>query len=449
MKPSRTLSSASATTPRTGNGRGLTAVLLTAAMSLTAVGCQGTRSAKVDPAGASGATAAAPDSAAQRELREIKAAYAALHDQLREREQAQAPPAEALVGGGPVLDGVAWVGPHAGMAGGPASDAAPATVAMASYAPAPTLEPLQVEPTAAPIDVEAATNAGPALAEAGLDEVVERAATLLSGGSLHNAGARVERGVAAVGLSLLDPAHAFRTDLLDGLNTEEQASVHRLHRVVTEMTDGLVANDITPLANAEASIFSNAGDAELPSLTIAGLHLCKKVSGFGVFDPFESTRFTAGRPHRMIVYAEVEDFTAQQVQTDDGSRYRVGLSQEVILYNDADGLVVWRDGPREVNDQSRRQRRDFWVVQMITLPANLGVGKYRFKVRISDELGETIDEKTLPLSLVTDASTPAAEPTDAATIAAAPAAPSDASPAEDDLPDNASDALRLIRGLVK
>ena len=443
-------------TVRTSPLRCTTQALLLTLLPLMSVACAGSgRTTESSAASEGGAVEALADAEAQRELREIKAAYAALQEQLRSSEQvAAAAPGtptgqaslEALPGGDPVLDGVAWVGPHAGLpdtthALETANQAPQAdTVAMASYASEARVVPL-ISPDPA---------AGPLLGEAGLDEVVDRAATLLAEGSLHNAGARVERGIATVGLSLLDPNHEFRTELLDGLNTEEQGQTHRLHRVVDEVTRGLMAEDLAPLANAEASIFSSNTASEPPSLSIAGLQLCRKVTGFGVFEPFEDTRFTAGRPQRMIVYAEVEDFTARQVQTDAGGRYQVGLSQEVILYNDADGLVVWRDGPREVRDESRRRRRDFWVVQMITLPANLGVGQYRFKVRISDELGDTVDEKTLPLSLVADAAAPVVDPV--------PAGPgsntgrdnlADATPAEDEAPSDATEALRLIRGLVK
>ena len=150
-------------------------------------------------------------------------------------------------------------------------------------------------------------------------------------------------------------------------------------------------------------------DAGPGYVEIAALELCRSVGGFGVYEPFEDRTFTAGAPVRMVLYAEIEGYGTDTSPApdapgeDSGVMHRVRLSQEVLLYRDADGLMVWSQPPEPITDASRRRRRDFWSVQLVELPANLGVGRYRLKVRITDEVSGTIDERSVPLRLVAQA----------------------------------------------
>ena len=159
---------------------------------------------------------------------------------------------------------------------------------------------------------------------------------------------------------------------------------------------------------------------------IAALELCRSVGGFGVYEPFADRVFTAGAPVRMVLYAEIEGYATDTSGSGTGDAvgsaststttsasggggggggvlHRVRLSQEVLLFRDADGLMVWSQPPEPITDASRRRRRDFWSVQLVELPANLGVGRYRLKVRITDEVSGTIDERSVPLRLVAQA----------------------------------------------
>ena len=75
-----------------------------------------------------------------------------------------------------------------------------------------------------------------------------------------------------------------------------------------------------------------------------------------------------------------------------------------MLYNDSDGLPVWRQKPVSIKDESRNARRDFFVVQIIQLSSRLTVGKYDMKITITDELGEQVDETSIPIEIVADPS---------------------------------------------
>ena len=134
-------------------------------------------------------------------------------------------------------------------------------------------------------------------------------------------------------------------------------------------------------------------------LTIPTLALCKKVMTFGVYDPIEP-EFAAGRVQKAIVYCEVENFASQ---LNDKKLWETRLSQEVALFFDTEaGMEVWRDKPKTIVDQSRNRRRDFFVVKMFKIPANLTIGRYLLKVSIVDDQVKRIAEATLPVLVVAE-----------------------------------------------
>ena len=53
-------------------------------------------------------------------------------------------------------------------------------------------------------------------------------------------------------------------------------------------------------------------------------------------------------------------------------------------------------------DNSYNQLRDFFVTQHLLLPANLGVGEFVLKVRVTDLQSGTLDERSRPIVLVAD-----------------------------------------------
>lgn len=134
-------------------------------------------------------------------------------------------------------------------------------------------------------------------------------------------------------------------------------------------------------------------------LHIRKVEIARSVSSFGVYQAMETRTFLAGRPQPMIVYVELEHFKAIK---GDAGKYAVKLAQELVLYNEADGLAIWREPRVQISDESLNRRRDFFVVQRIELPARLGVGKYLLKVTMSDLQGGSIDETTVPIQVVAD-----------------------------------------------
>ena len=146
------------------------------------------------------------------------------------------------------------------------------------------------------------------------------------------------------------------------------------------------------------------------ALRITDLALCLRVNGFGKYEAFNSPVFLAGRDQPIIIYTELEGFGYREAGEGDpqrrqGDRWAVEVSQELTLYHEPSGdLQAWRRGKRRLVDTSRRQRRDFYLVDQIDLPRTLTVGAYLLKVRVTDEVRGTVTERTVPISIVADPS---------------------------------------------
>lgn len=201
-------------------------------------------------------------------------------------------------------------------------------------------------------------------------------------------------------LSVFDPSLELTDKDLSALADDQRRTILAYQRTFTQIarTTGRSADDDRQLLLDAARELSDQLASEQP-LRIGVLKLCKRVKGFGVYDAFEGSTFLAGRSHPVIVYAELDHFHTKA--TDEG-KHVVQLTQEIVLYNQADGLPVWRQEPAVITDESHNVRRDFFVVQIIRLSDRLTVGKYLLKVTITDEVGKTVDESTLPLQIVAD-----------------------------------------------
>ena len=206
----------------------------------------------------------------------------------------------------------------------------------------------------------------------------------------------LNRALAAAAVSVADPQRRLDESFLVNLGPRQRQTVERYHRMLIEVYDQIV----TGSQRLDGRTLAERIDAVLGPLPvqIQTIELCRRVRGFGVYEPFEKTTFLSGREHKMIVYLEVDHFTPIEAST---GEYEVKLTQEVELY-DKDGLMVWRHDPVEIVDRSRNQRRDFFTVQMIALPARLTVGTFHLKVRLADEHGQSRTERTIDLDIVAD-----------------------------------------------
>jgi len=218
--------------------------------------------------------------------------------------------------------------------------------------------------------------------------------TLTRGG-----GNDLRRWLQRASLASLDPERAITAEQLQHLPAAERDVVldyQRLARRIAALPTGDADQQRAELENAVHKLHQTVAGQR--PFEIAALELCRKVNGFGVYDPFERTTFLVGRKHPVIVYAELANFHTES----EGDEHVARLTQELILYNESDGLPVWRQQPEQIVDRSRNRRRDFFVVQLIHLSERLSVGKYHLKVRITDRIAQEVDEQSLPITIVAD-----------------------------------------------
>lgn len=164
--------------------------------------------------------------------------------------------------------------------------------------------------------------------------------------------------------------------------------------------------------SAEGSIASPAAVAsELEAIqakldawagvTIKKAALCTRVDGYGWYETFPSYRFVAGRAQPVIVYVELERFAQREFVGPDGqARYETKLSQRLELYHVADDLNTWNRQAETVTGETRNRLRDYYLTNKVTLPANLGVGRYHLKVVMRDFIGERVAETIIPIEIV-------------------------------------------------
>ncbi len=213
----------------------------------------------------------------------------------------------------------------------------------------------------------------------------------------HSDGSNLSKAVAAATLAPVGPHGELDWSLLNKLSPEDQQRIKNYHRAVSML---------------HAQVLSGEGDLDREAIagrleelygsqpvSIRNIQLCEKVMGYGVYDAFSDNTFVAGRVQKLIVYVELDNF--EPLQNQDGGAYEVRLRQELELY-ESNGFEVWSHEPVIISDVSQNKRRDFFVVQLVTLPAQLRMGQYHLKVRVYDENGGTRDEASLELRLVAD-----------------------------------------------
>ena len=151
----------------------------------------------------------------------------------------------------------------------------------------------------------------------------------------------------------------------------------------------LLSKKIRPLVEA-ADRLRTQSDLSIPKIA-----LCSSVKGFGQYEAIEP-RFPANAEAKAILYCEIENFSAQ---LNDQQQWTSELKLEAVLYAE-DSLQVWSDKAERVLDSSRNRRRDFFIRKFVTLPKNLGIGRYLLKVSVTDEQANHIAESTLPITVV-------------------------------------------------
>jgi hypothetical protein len=188
-----------------------------------------------------------------------------------------------------------------------------------------------------------------------------------------------------------------QADAIAQLPMEDREILSALMDALSNFRNSVKGNDNLLLAQ-KVRPFVEMADRLRPqaSLRIPTVALCQRVQGFGVYDPIDANRFTAGRNNKVILYCEVENFASF---LNDQRMWQTDLTQETVVYDDR-GQRVWVEKRQPFKDLARNRRRDFCVAREIRLPASLMPGQYSIVVSVADQQANRMAEATMLVQLL-------------------------------------------------
>jgi hypothetical protein len=174
--------------------------------------------------------------------------------------------------------------------------------------------------------------------------------------------------------------------------------------LATEALPGLTERERELLAKMQAFFsrlglkLAETGDPEVLVAEVEALHR------HGDYDEFSRNAegryaFLAHSGQQAVVYVEVEDFTSE---LNENGQWVTELSQQLVVISERDGIPVWREDWQAGVDLSRKRRDDFFIVQVVTLPERLSVGRYNLKIRIRDDRSGAEAETAIDFEMVAD-----------------------------------------------
>jgi len=186
-----------------------------------------------------------------------------------------------------------------------------------------------------------------------------------------------------------------RAQVVDWLASEaakpaNQALFQRAVNTIADAVKNSAKDDSTRSADIRSAVL--ALEDRVP-LCVSELRLCRKVSGFGSFEPLPASGLRAGQP--FLIYCELAGLRYQARDTSYVSR----LSSRVELISARDGTKVWEQSLGEAEDQCRSRRRDNYVNYRITLPQILPAGDYRLRLTQTDLVANHSASSELPLTV--------------------------------------------------
>jgi hypothetical protein len=180
-----------------------------------------------------------------------------------------------------------------------------------------------------------------------------------------------------------DGVWALRARLLDwldepeGLTMSEEGALRRSVLATLDATTGPAP--VEPSARATTIRTSVAALEARAPLEITELQLCRRVKGFGEFEPLEAAACRPG--HSVIVYCEMDGLRYEP----EGPLQRSRLSSRVEVVASGGGEPLWTQPLGTADDLCRRRRRDYYVNYRITLPESLAPGSYQLRL-VQDDL---------------------------------------------------------------
>jgi hypothetical protein len=204
--------------------------------------------------------------------------------------------------------------------------------------------------------------------------------------------------------TMVTPDRALATDALPGVTERERELLAKMQEFFSQVGVKLAETGDPEVLVAEVDALHRKLSRQ-PKLVVAQASLCTRVGGFGDYDEFSRNvdgqyAFLAHSAQQAVVYVEIEDFTSE---LNERGQWVTALSQQLVVISERDGIPVWREDWQPGVDTSRKQRDDFFIVQVVTLPERLSVGRYNLKIRIRDDRSGAEAETAIDFEMVADA----------------------------------------------
>ena len=121
--------------------------------------------------------------------------------------------------------------------------------------------------------------------------------------------------------------------------------------------------------------------------------LCRRVLGFGSFEPLRDERVKVGQ--HLLIYCELTGIQYEERGTDFVSR----ISSRVEVKPAEGGTVLWSRALGDAQDVCRHPRRDYYVNFVFDLPKTLGPGSYRLRLLQTDLVAGNSTSSEIPLEI--------------------------------------------------
>lgn len=201
-------------------------------------------------------------------------------------------------------------------------------------------------------------------------------------------------------MSMIDPNAAINPEAVPDLTPKERELLAALQTFFKSLAERLEKGEDVEEVIARGVNELREAVIQEPTLQLPTLTLCYRVDGYGKYEIFDRYHFLAHSEQQVIVYVEIDDFTSELSEK---GEWVTELSQQITIYADRDGIPVWRSGDMQTAiDRAQKQRNDFFLLQIITLPKALSVGKYHMKVHVRDEQSGAEAEDAIEFEMVAD-----------------------------------------------
>ncbi|MCP5487454.1 MAG: hypothetical protein H7A43_02300 [Verrucomicrobia bacterium] len=264
-------------------------------------------------------------------------------------------------------------------------------------------KPVEVERVVEkPVEVIVEKVVEPAYDEAFLMSTLTR---LIAGEDVE-AGGGLRPSLALAALCLVNPDCALQENELAGLSEQDRDMVMAYRQLFVRLgsreDSGWGGEQLSLLAKRLAGVVVEREpviEEPPPTLNLAKAVLCSSVRGYGDYDPLDGIRIRGAGTRPVFLYTEVEHF--QSLPAEEEGRYLVRLTQAWALYDadQPDGEPVWVEPPAAATDWSRNIRRDFYLVQLLTIPDSVPPGSYQLRITVTDQAVGRTASATLPVRL--------------------------------------------------